>query len=38
VPEDDKDLLELVDIMDLLELDIIIIILRADDCDVNRNK
>ena len=38
VPEDDKDLLELVDIMDLLELDIIIIIFRADDCDVNRNK
>jgi hypothetical protein len=39
VPEDDKDLLELVDIMDLLELDVIIIImLRADDCVVNRNK
>jgi hypothetical protein len=38
VPEDDKDLLELVDIMDLLELDSIIIMLRADDCVVNRNK
>jgi hypothetical protein len=42
VPVDDKDLLDplLVDIMDLLELDniVIIIMLRPDDCDVNRNK